>query len=211
MGYAIIDCLSALQETGDVIPQISEDTVDEFSLELPVAKGTVWIECGSVGLFRLNPEITEICKVQTHLGEGRVLQMSDTLKELLYQAYYYHPYDYWSGSYENGTVALQQIYKNDSAVEWVAIENIRIENEFHSENNQITLRILAADTQTVNVCLDSYQSDDNRGSSYSKEIALVRGEEATVELAFYGFYSCGYWVSITIDNTKINLTVDPGV
>ena len=104
LGYAIIDCLSELQGTGYIIPGISDDVVNEFSEELPIARGTVWIECGRVGLFRLNPEMTEICKVQTHLGEGQELQMTDTLKELLVNAWYYHPYDYWSGSYENGTV-----------------------------------------------------------------------------------------------------------
>ena len=209
LGYAILDCLSKLQETGDEIAKISEDTVNEFTSELPIAKGTVWLECGTVGTFRLNPEMTEICKVQTHLGEGKVLQMTDTLKELLHQAWYYHPYDYWSGSYENGTATLQQVYKNYSAVEWVAIENIHIENVHHSENNQIVLRIKASSSQTVNARLESYQSDDNLGSYDSKEIELVGGEETTLEFAFCGFYDHIYWLSITIDNTKIDLTINP--
>ncbi len=209
LGYAIIDCLSKLQETGDVIPKISEDVVNEFAVELPVTRGTVWIECGSVGLFRLNPEMTEICKVQTHLGEGKVLQMTDTLKELLRQAWYYHPYDYWSGAYENGTVSLQQIYKTDSAVEWVEIESIHIENKIDSQNNKITLRIIANESKTVNARLESYQSDDNLGSNDVKEIELAKGNETTVEFTFYGFYNYSYWVSITIDNTRIILTINP--
>ena len=209
LGYAIIDCLSKLEETGDVMPKISEEVVNEFTGELPITRGTVWIECGSVGLFRLNPEMTEICKVQTHLGEGKVLQMTDTLKELLRQAWYYHPYDYWSGTYENGTVSLQQIYKSYSAVECVEIESIHIENEHHSENNKITLRIQAKESKTVSVRLESYQSDDNLGSFETKEIELLNGDETTVEFTFYGFYDYSYWVSITIDNTKINLTINP--
>ena len=210
LGYAIIDCLSKLGETGDVIPTISEDTIDQLTVvDLPITKGTVWIECGSVGMFRLNPEMTEICKVQTHLGEGRVLQMTDTLKELLSQAWYYHPNDYWSASYKNGTVTLEQIYRTTSAVDWVEIENIHIENVHHSDNNQITLRIQAAKTQTVTVSLQSYQSNDNLGGGDSKTIELVSGEETTVDLAFWGFYNCTYQVSIKIDNTRIHLTVDP--
>ena len=209
LGYAIINCLSKLQETGDVIPKISEDEVNEFAGELPITRGTVWIECGSVGLFRLNPEMTEICKVQTHLGEGKALQMTDTLKELLVQAWYYHPYDYWSGAYENGTVSLQQKYKTDSAVEWVEIESIYIENKIDSQNNKITLRIRANESKTVKARLESYQSDDNRGSEDVKEIELANGDETTVEFTFYGFYNYSYWVSITIDNTRITLTINP--
>ncbi len=209
LGYAIIDCLYKLEETGEIIPKISDDEVNEFARELPTEKGTVWLECGTVGMFRLNPQMTEICKVETHLGEGRVLQMTDTLNELLRQAWYYHPYDYWSGAYENGTVTLQQIYKNFSVVEQVAIENIRIENVHHSVNNRITLRILAKNTQTVNIILESYQSDDNLGGFGSKEVTLVGGEETIVEFTFGGFYNYTYWLSIIIDNTKIQLKIDP--
>lgn len=209
LGYAIIDCLSKLQKTGDVIPQISEDEINEFASELPIARGTVWIECGSIGLYRLNPQMTEICKLQTHLGEGEVLQMTDTLKELLYLAWYYHPYDYWSGTYENGTITLQQAYKADSVVELVEIESIHIENKMYPENNKITLCIRANENETVKARFASYQSDDNRGSEYIKEIALIKGKETTVEFTFYGFYNCPYGVSIQIDNTQINLNINP--
>lgn len=209
LGYAIIDCLTKLQETGDVIPKISEDSINDFAGKLPITSGTVWIECGSMGLFRLNPEMTEICKVQTHLGEGKVLQMTDTLKELLRQAWYYHPNDCWSGSYKNGEVTLQQEYKTDSAVESVAIEGMHVENKHHSENNKIILSILAKESKTVDVRLQSYQSDDNLGSFESKELELIKGDEITIEFTFFGFYKYTYFVSIIIDNTRIDLTIDP--
>ena len=209
LGYVIFDCLSKLQETGAVIPQISEDEITEFIGELPITRGTVWLECGSIGLFRLNPEMTEICKVQTHLGEGKVLQMTDTLTELLVQAWYYHPYDYWSGTYKDGAVSLQQVYKADSVVGWVEIESIHIENKIDSQNNIITLRIRGSENKTVKAHLLSYQSDDNLGSEDVEEIELINGEEASVEFTFYGFYNYSYRVSITIDNTRIVLTINP--
>ncbi len=207
LGYAIMDCLSKLQETGEIIPQISDDAVDELAGELPITRGTVWIECKSVGLFRLNPEMTEICEVQTHLGEGKALQMSDTLKELLRQAWHYHPNDCWYGTYENDTVTLQQVYKTDSAIEWVAVDRIHIENKHHSDNNKITLRIRANESKIVNIRLESYQSDDNLGSQDSKEIELIKDGETKVDLTFYGFYNCSYRVSIMVDNTRITLTI----
>ena len=209
LGYAIIECLSGLQETGDFIPEISEEEINAFTVELPVTKGTVWLECGSVGLFRLDPQMTEICKVQTHLGEGKVLQMTDTLKQLLELAWYYYPSDYWSGTYENGNVTLQQEYKNKSVVEWVRIENICIDSESHSKNNQISLRIMPASTQTVEVELTSYQSDDNLYDLYRKEIDLIDGEETVLDLEFYGNHRVKYSVVIKIDNTRINLLIKP--
>ena len=209
LGYAIIDCLSKLQETGDVIPQISEDKISVFSGKLPVETGTVWIDCGIVGLFRLDPQMTEICKVETHLGEGKVLQITDTLTELLVQAWYYHPYDYWSGSYSNGTLTLNQLYKSDSAVEWVEIKSIHIENKIDSKHNKITLRVKAKDNKTVSAHLLSYQSPDNLGGWDDEEIELINGKESSVEFTFYGFYNYSYRVEITIDNTKIVLTINP--
>lgn len=209
LAYAIIDCLSKLQETGDIIPKISDDVIDEFVYDLPVDKGTVWIECGSVGLFRLNPEMTEICKVQTHLGEGKVLQMTDTLRELLIQAYNYYPNDCWYGTYENGEITLQQVYKADSAVDWVEIEKIYVENAHHSQNNKIKFSIIANESKTLNVKLRSYASSDNLGSYDSKEVKLVKGKETTVEFTFDGFYNYPYYLTIEIDNTRIEFEIDP--
>lgn len=209
LGYAIIDCLSDLKETGELLPKISDDAVNEFAGILPITSGTVWIECGDVGLFRLDPEMREICKVQTHLGEGRRLQMTETLQELLWQAWYYHPYDYWSGVYENGEGTVQPIYKAASAVEWVTLESISVENEIGSENNTLTLRIRANESKRVEACLESYQSDDNRGSYELKEIELVNGGDTVVTFTFTGFYPHSYRVSVVIDNTKIVLTINP--
>ena len=216
LGYAIIDCLSKLQETGDIIPVISEDAKIEFSGSqpivsgrLPIERGTVWIDCGSVGLFRLNPEMTEICIVETHFGEGKVLQMTDTLESLLSQAWYYHPYDYWYGNYENNTVTLQQVYKAVSAVEHIKIEDMYIIDEIDSKNNKIVLNIQANESKKVMVCLKSYHSDDNIAGIYFKEIDLISGEEITLEFTFPGFYNYTYWVSIMIDNTQINMAINP--
>lgn len=208
LGYAIIDCLTKLQETGDVISEISKDVVNENSGRLPITSGTVWIDCGSVGLFRLNPEMTEICKVQTHLGEGKVLQMTDTLEELLGQAWYYYPYDFWSGTYENDAVTLRQIFKADSAIEWIEIESMYIENELESQNS-ITLHIWANESKTVEAHFLSSRSSDDLGSFDTKEIELVKGEKTIVEFTFRGFYDSTYWAYITIDNTKIDLTINP--
>ena len=209
LGYAIIDCLSKLQDTGTVIPAISEDPWDPYAFELPVDRGTLWIECGSLGLFRVDPSVSEICRAQTHLGEAQALQMTDTLAELLRQAWYYYPYDCWQGTYKDGAVTLQQVYKMDSVVDGVVIDSLHIENKIDSANNKITLYIRAKENTTEKVTLETYQSSDNLGSVDSKEITLVQGQETALEWTFYGFYNCTYYLSVTVGNTKITLTVDP--
>ena len=205
---AVIDQLSALQETGNDIPKISNEKVYELSGELPTERGTVWLDCGKLGLFRLNPEMTEICRVKTHLGKGKELQMTDELKELLYQAWYYHPNDCWSGSYENGEVTLNRVYEAESIVENVKIESVHIENVHNSKNDKITLVITSKENKVSKVSFQSYQSSDSLGSRGTKEIELIEGGDTSVELIFDGFYS-PYFLSITIDNTKIDLTIDP--
>lgn len=210
LGYAIIECLSNLQETGAIIPRISDKNTLEPTGELPVERGTVWIECGSVGLFRLNPEMTDICKVETYFGEGKALQMTDTLDELLHQAWFYHPNDVWSGTYKDGNVSLQQLYRAGSAVDWVEIENIHVENEHHSKNNSITLSVKGKENKTVSVRLTSYASSDNLGSFETKEIELIADAKTNLEMNFAGFYNYHYYVSINIDNTRVDLTIYPG-
>jgi hypothetical protein len=209
LGNAIIDHLSTLQETGNDIPKISNGKLDEPVGELPADRGTVWLDCGNVGLFRLNPEMTEICKVKTHLGKGKELQMNDDLKELLRQAWYYYPNNCWSGSYENGEISLNHIYESESAVEYVEIRSVEIENAPHSQNNKITLIIRSKENKTANIRCKSYQSSDNLGSTESKEIELIEGGETSVDFVFAGFYNSPYFLSITIDNTRIDFEIDP--
>lgn len=204
---AIIDCLSKLKETGEIIPKISDDAVNESTGQLPVNPGTLWIECGSVGLFRLNPEMTEICKAEAHLAEGKVLQMTDTLKELLKQAWFFYPNDCWSGEYKNGNVTLEQVFKSDSVVDSVRIDRIQIENSPDSVN-KITLYIRANESKKARIELQSQQSADTIGLGDAKEMRLTKNKETKVELTFGGFTDTRY-VTIRIDNTRINLTITP--
>jgi hypothetical protein len=208
LGYDILDRLSGLAETDRTVPKISDDKVTEFSGELPVTPGTVWLECGTVGLFRLNPEMNEIVRVETHLGEGRVLQMTDELKELLRQAWYYYPYDFWSGSYEKGEVTLKRVYRADSAIESVEIADISIVSENDSKN-KIVVKFTAAESKSVTAWFQSYQSDDNIGGFDLQAVELVAGETTVLEFIFDGFTGITYWLQITVDNTNIDLRIDP--
>lgn len=209
LGYAIIDCLSKLEETGKTIPKISNETVDEHTgtLSASVTRGTLWIECGTVGLFRLDPEMNEICKVETHLGKGVELRMTDTLKELLTQAWDYFPNDYWSGKYENGTITLNQIYKSDSAVDYVRIDSIDIEDDKWT-TIKIVLTIGAKDSMKTD-CSLSCSNGCVIGYGDREEIEISAGKEIKVKLTTGGLGDMPHYVTIDIDNTKIRLTIEP--
>ncbi|MGM9643329.1 MAG: hypothetical protein ACI3XI_08985 [Eubacteriales bacterium] len=208
LAYAVIDSLSGLHETGETVPKISNDTLDESSGELPVTRGTVWIDCGSVGMFRLNREMTEICKVEAPFGEGKILEMTDTLRELLEQAWFYYPYDCWYGKYENGSLTLEQFFKADSAVDSVVIDSIHIENTYEP-HNKIVLSIRSSESKIIGVSLRCQQSGDNLAAGDFKDIVLTEGKETKAELTFGGFKDVTYYVTIFIDNTRISLTVKP--
>ena len=210
LGYAIIESLAKIEETGKFIPKISDDTIIDYAEVnyLPIKNGTVWIDCGKAGLFRLDPSMTEICRVETHLGEGVVLEMTETLKELLRQAWYYSPYDYWDGTYSNGEVTLNRVYNGDSAIEWVEIESIHIENVYHTESNKIVFKLKSSENKIVGYHFESYHSSDNFASMKGDYIELIKDEEVTLEISFAGFVNTRYWISLVIDNTSINLTIN---
>ena len=110
---------------------------------------------------------------------------------------------------ENGEISLNHIYESESAVEYVEIRSVEIENAPHSQNNKITLIIRSKENKTANIRCKSYQSSDNLGSTESKEIELIEGGETSVDFVFAGFYNTPYFLSITIDNTRIDFEIDP--
>ncbi len=206
VGYAMLECLSSLTETGETAARIAEDMpIDEHTRELPVESGTMWLECGSVGLFRISPDRSQICRVDSHLGEGKVLQMTDTLKSLINQAWSY-PTDCWSGTYENGTVTLCQNIKGESAMESVWIEDLQIDEG--GKDNKLTLILVANEDITTEVSVMAEASSDLLCGGDRKEVSFRKGKETRVELSFGGF-QYGYSIHVTVDNTSIWISITP--
>lgn len=205
----IIDCLWKLEETGEIIPKISDDPIGSMSTELPIERGTLWIECGTLGLFRVDPDTTEICKVESHLGKGVALKMHDTLSKLIGQAWYHYPYDSWSGKYENGEATLNHVFESDSVIESVKIEDVDYDSDRFSKNT-ITLSIVAKESVNTNIRLQCSNGGDVIGSGDSKDIQLIANEEVKVKLGFGGlFENWIHRVTITVDQTKVSVAVYP--
>jgi len=211
LAYTILDSLRSLQETGETAPRLGDDiVVDCYTHDLlPVDNGTMWLECGSIGLFRYSGG-NDICKVQTHLGEGKKLVMTDSLKTLLHNAWYYYPYDCWTGTYKEDTLSLDHVSPSDSVVDSVRIESITPGKPGNwEEGSSISFYLLAnEDREDVSISLECQQSNDNIGLGDYKTIQLKKGQETRVELSFSGF-NYGFEISIYIDQTRVTIWIYP--
>jgi hypothetical protein len=105
--HRIVNALDTLKETGEVAEKILDDPTAEqkyfgetFRMGKPLSidNRTMWIEM-SGNIYRLSPNLSQICIVETHFGEGRMLEMTDELKSDLNAAWNYAPYNYYLGEY----------------------------------------------------------------------------------------------------------------
>lgn len=206
--YSIIDSLEAASETGKTVDFISNEIVNEETGELPITPGTKWIEVGNK-LYRIDPEIKTLCRMESHLGKGVELTLSEELHTLLWNAWYFHPFDYYSGTYQNetNTLKLDHRYTAASSMQ-VTIKTVQVEKKT-DPNNTITLKLKSPIDQTVRVSLDCYQSGDNLARGDWKEVTLKANQTETVELSFGGWQSYDYWIDLKVDNTLISLKIEP--
>lgn len=206
--YSIIDAAEKLTETGETVEKISDAVVDENSTELPIERGTLWLEIGSK-IYRIDPDFEQLCRVDGHLGKGYVMNASEQFKKMIIDAWQYHPYDYYAGNYNNKTneIKLNHVYNAPSTVQ-VQIKKVEIVNDYDPKN-KITLELISTVDQSVSISLLCSQSNDNLAYGDRKEIVLTAKEPETVELTFGGWKDFSYWIDISVDNTRINLRIEP--
>jgi hypothetical protein len=206
----IIEIIGSMKITEEKSDEIADGTLDEYYNAPPVERGTSWVEIGSK-IYRLDPEMTEISIVERHLGEGKKLDSDHDivrLGKLLHQAWYYHPYDYYSGSFNNSTgeISLDRMYEAESNVD-IKVKSFKVEKEFNSVNS-VTVEVTAKADVELRLKLDSRQSDDNLGAGDFKELSMKKGETKTVTLSFSG-WQYSYWIYIKADNTMVSLQINP--
>ncbi len=208
VAYNIIDTLKAMKENGETTPKISDDVLEIGGGQYPVERGTIWIECDNK-IYRLTPDLSQICLVENHFGEGKVLEITDEFKTNVNNAWYYAPYDYYKGTYNKGdnTVKLKNVFKSSSSIQ-MRVKDIHIESNYDPDNT-ITVELISTVDQDVTLKLRCQQSDDNRAAGDSKTVELKKGVPTTVELTFGGWPNHSYWIYIEADFTKAEITIDP--
>lgn len=208
VAYNIIDALKAMKETGETVPKISDEVFEIGGGQYSAERGTMWIE-SSGKIYRLTPDLSQICLVKTHFGEGKVLEITDEFKTNVNNAWHYAPYDYYKGTYNKGdyTVDLTSVFKSGSSIK-LNIKKIQIESGY-DPNNTITIELISSVDQEVNIKLRCQQSDDNLATGDYKTVQLKKGEPTTVDLTFGGWPNFTYWVYIEADFTKAEITINP--
>ena len=208
VAYNIIDALKAMKETGETVPKISDEVFEIGGGQYAAERGTMWIESGNK-IYRLTPDLSQICLVETHFGEGKVLEITDAFKTNVNNAWHYAPYDYYKGTYNKGdyTVDLENVFKSGSTVQ-LSIKKIQIESGY-DPNNTITVELISSVDQEVNIKLHCQQSDDNLAVGDYRTVQLKKGEPTTVDLTFGGWPNFTYWVYIEADFTKAEITINP--
>lgn len=212
--YSIIDALAGLKETGEIAPALSDETVDlpsmvGYNVGLSAPPGTMWIR-SSGKIYRLDPEMKQLCRVETYMGEGRVLEFTEELKHLIVCAWEYYPYDYYSGTFNEKTreLTLSNVYSKPSSVS-VRVTGIKLADEYDrvAKKNRITVELVSDRDQYVTVFAQCRQSEDNIGMGEQKQISMRAGEAKTVELAFSGWMEFNFQVSVTAGNTYVNIDI----
>ena len=208
VAYSIIDALKAMKETGETVPMISDEVFEIGGGQYAAERGTMWIESGNK-IYRLTPDLSQICLVETHFGEGKVLEITDAFKTNVNNAWHYASYDYYKGTYNKGdyTVNLTSVFKSGSTVQ-LSIKKIQIESGY-DPNNTITVELISSVDQEVNIKLHCQQSDDNLAAGDYRTVQLKKGEPTTVDLTFGGWPNFTYWVYIEADYTKAEITINP--
>ena len=208
VAYNIIDALKAMKETRETVPKISDDVFEIGGGQYSAERGTMWIESAGK-IYRLTPDLSQICLVETHFGEGKVLEITDEFKTNVNNAWHYAPYDYYKGTYNKGdyTVDLTSVFRSGSTVQ-LSIKKIQIESGY-DPNNTITVELISSVDQEVNIKLHCQQSDDNLAAGDYRTVQLKKGEPTTVDLTFGGWPNFTYWVYIEADYTKAEITINP--
>ena len=209
VAYSIIDALKAMKETGETVPKISDEVFEIGGGQYAAERGTMWIESGNK-IYRLTPDLSQICLVETHFGEGKVLEITDAFKTNVNNAWHYAPYDYYKGTYNKGdsTVELNSVFKSGSSID-ISIKEIKVDSSSYDPFNTILIELISSVDQEVAVKLHCQQSDDNLARGDAKTVELKKGVPTTVELGFGGWTNFTYWVYIEADLTKAEITINP--
>lgn len=207
MATNLAQMLNAMEENGQIVPKISDDSLDDYSIDLPVERGTMWIEIGT-DLYRITPGFTQLCRVDSHFGAGYVLDMSSEFAALLVEAWQYFPFNYYSGTYDSETNEITLDHKREApSTVQIQIKSLEVYDSFNP-HNKIVLEVTSTIDQTIPIEMTCQQSDDNLGLGDYKELTLTRDQSQTVELSFIGF-DVQHWIEIKASNTFIYLTIIP--
>ncbi|MBO7407459.1 MAG: hypothetical protein J6V14_07480 [Clostridia bacterium] len=205
---SIVRLLKNAKLTNQKFEKISDEVVNEFSDDLPVAPGTMWVET-SFGIYRISPDLKVLCKVSSHLGEGQVLEMPVMLTTALHQAWDYYPYDYYTVEYnvKAGVSTLNHVFDAGSEIELERVLVYSDSGTLHS--GKALVSVTSNIDQTVTVVLECMRSEDFLGKGDTKTVSLRAGTWEDIELEFEGWDDAQFYIYLTFENKRIEVKVIP--
>ena len=191
-----------------ILDEAAAMTRETLAAELPAAN---WHTAGEA-LYRIDPEMTQLCRVETFMGRGRVLELPESLRTLIRNAWYYYPYDYYSGTYDAGTgeLTVSHVYAAETSMT-VRVQSVELSDNADpaSLSDRITLELISDKDQYLVIDLTSRQSDDNLAVGNSKKLTFTAGEVRTLYMNFGGWTNYPFYVTVTADNTRVELRIVP--
>jgi hypothetical protein len=205
---SIVRLLKNAKLTNQKFEKISDEVVNEFSDDLPVAPGTMWVET-SFGIYRISPDLKVLCKVSSHLGEGQVLEMPVMLTTALHQAWDYYPYDYYTVEYDikAGVSTLNHVFDAGSEIELERVLVYSDSGTLHS--GKALVSVTSNIDQTVTVVLECMRSADFLGKGDTKTVSLRAGTWEDIELEFEGWDDAQFYIYLTFESKRIEVKVIP--
>lgn len=204
----LIAGLKSLTFTGEIEDEISDET---FSYEHMDGLDTQiqFIEVGNC-IFRATSGFEQICRVETHLGKGYVLNVDEALQTALREAKSYYPYDYYTAISRYGNITkFVHVYHMPSTIRVDAMQVSFSTNSDKETENRITLYLTSSVDQTIEVSMFQ-QSGDVVGMGADETMATFeKGISQRVDLFFEkeGFRKEDGPLRITVDNTRIYIAV----
>lgn len=208
---SVLSQLEQMEETGETAPKIADGTLSEYkAYYLPVEWGTMWIETEN-DLYRVAPDFSQICRVESHFGQGRILKVTDSFRKELSGVEQYWPRDSYFGTYKEGMLTVEHVYAAETTVR-LNVRDMQVKNTY-DENyrivNKITLEVTSSQDQMVEVLLTCQQSDDNLGLGDCKRLEMKANKPQSVELLFSGWKDTPYWIYINAGNTALSVNIYP--
>lgn len=212
----IVQLLGQLEETGELAEALSKKELDLSGLagkqvELPAPYGTMWFECDGK-IYRFDPDMKQLCRVETYLGRGRVLACTEDLRKLIANTWHYYPYDFYEGTYDNktGELTVSEVFSAETTVH-VTVKKIELseKDDPSGHYDKITLELVSDKDQYLAVDLHSEQSDHNFAVGSSQKLTFTAGESRTLEMGFGGWRNVPFWITVTADNTRVRIRIVP--
>lgn len=198
--------LQTAAETTKRAPKLADGEFSDNPID-GVPLRTVWLEVGD-DLYRINEDRTQLCRVETHYGEGRILKPSADLFELIGPVLTYWPNNCYSGIYRDGTLTLTHVYKTEPTVD-VTVTDLEVgEADEEYQHYTITLRLYSKTYQTFQTHIESGGGD--LFYTLDGDIMELRpGWAKTITMEFQcpkNHSVCG--VTIGVANTRIDLRIE---